>query len=67
LGESVITPRQSVVVVLGMKMGFCFDELCGREYGGVKIGVKEVLGSQVEGLICRGDGFPVWIGVVFSV
>jgi hypothetical protein len=66
LGEAVITPRQFVVVVLGMKTRFCFDVLYGREDGGVKIGVKEVLGSQVEGLICRGDGFPAWIGVVFS-
>ncbi len=55
-----------MVVVLGMKTRFCFDVLYGREDGGVKIGVKEVLGSQVEGLICRGDGFPAWIGVVFS-
>ncbi len=50
-----------MVAVLGMKMGFCFNVLCGREDGGVKIGVKEVLGSQVEGLICRGDGFPACI------
>ena len=55
-----------MVAALGMKTGFCFVVLCGRKYGGVKIGVKEVLGSQVESLICKGDGFLAWIGVVFS-
>lgn len=56
-----------MVAALEMKMGFCFVEFCRREYGGLKIGFKEVLDSQVEGLICRGDGFPVWIGVKISV
>ena len=53
--------------MLGMKTGFCFDVLCGREDGEVKIGVKEVLGSQVKGLICGGDEFPAWIGVVLPM
>ncbi len=56
-----------MMVALGMKTKAYFDVLCGREYGGLKIGVKEVLGSRVEGLICGGDGFPAWIGVVFPV
>ena len=55
------------MVVLGMKTEACFDVLCGREYGGLKIGVKEVLGSQVKGLICGGDEFPAWIGVVLPM